>query len=278
MGLITTAAIAQDGDKKDLLLSASYFNDNNQTQYLVAHAKCKIDGKFLPMPAIEVSFYITNDSSASHYLGKAVTNDKGEAPLMIPASAQSEWIRSAKQTFVVVSKATKLFDQTKASTDIVKAKLKMDTTADKKINVTVLELKDSGWTPVKGVDLKVAIKRMGGDLNVSETQTYTTDSTGAIAADFKRDTLPGDLKGNLTLIVRVEDNDTYGNLSVEEQVPWGARLEYVSRYDRRTLFARRGHSPIWLELMAYSIILVVWVILIYLIGQIRKIKRLGMEV
>ena len=278
LGLITTAAIAQDGDKKDLLLSASYFNDNNQTQYLVAHAKCKIDGKFLPIPAIEVSFYITNDSSASHYLGKAVTNDKGEAPLMIPASAQSEWIRSAKQTFVVVSKATKLFDQTKASTDIVKAKLKMDTTADKKINVTVLELKDSGWTPVKGVDLKVAIKRMGGDLNVSETQTYTTDSTGAIAADFKRDTLPGDLKGNLTLIARVEDNDTYGNLSVEEQVPWGARLEYVSRYDRRTLFARRGHSPIWLELMAYSIILVVWVILIYLIGQIRKIKRLGMEV
>ena len=276
LGMLATTAIAQDGDKKDLLLSASYFNNNNQTQYLVAHTKCKIEGKFLPIPAIEVSFYITNDSSASHYLGKAITNDKGEAPLMIPASAQSEWIKSAKQTFVVVSKATKVFDVTKASTDVVKAKLKIDTTADKKINVTVLELKDSGWTPVKGVDLKVAIKRLGGDLNVSETQTYTTDSTGAIAADFKRDTLPGDVNGNLTLIAKVEDNDTYGNLSVEQQVPWGNKFEYFSKYDRRTLFARRGHSPIWLELMAYSIILVVWIILIYLVGQIRKIKRLGM--
>jgi hypothetical protein len=244
----------------------------------VAHTKCKIEGKFRPISAIEVSFYITNDSSASHYLGKAVTNDKGEVPLMIPASAQSEWIKSAKQTFVVVSKATKVFDITKASTDVVKAKLKIDTTADKKINVTVLELNDSGWTPVKGVDLKVAIKRMGGDLNVSETQTYTTDSTGAIAADFKRDTLPGDLQGNLTLIAKVEDNDTYGNLSVEQQVPWGNKFEYFSKYDRRTLFARRGHSPIWLELMAYSIILVVWIILIYLVGQLRKIKRLGLGV
>ena len=181
LGMMATTAIAQDGDKKDLMLSASYFNSNNHTQYLVAHTKCKIDGKFLPIPAIEVSFYITNDSSAAHYLGKSVTNDKGEAPLMIPAAAQSEWAKSAKQTFVVVSKATKVFDQTKASADVVKAKLTIDTTADKKISVTVLELKDTTWTPVKGVELKVAIKRMGGDLNVGETLTYTTDSTGAIA-------------------------------------------------------------------------------------------------
>jgi len=111
---------------------------------------------------------------------------------------------------------------------------------------------------------------------VSETQTYTTDSTGAISADFKRDSLPG-INGNLTLIAKVEDNDTYGNLTVETQVPWGNRLEYISRFDRRTLFARRGHSPIWLELLAYSIIVVVWLILVYLLGQLRKIKRLGME-
>ena len=276
LGMIATVALAQDGDKKDLMLSASYFNNNNQTHYLVAHTKCKIDGKFLPIPGIDVSFYITNDSSESHLLGKAITNDKGEAPLMIPAAAKSEWVKSAKQTFVVVSKATKVFDQTKASTDVVKAKLKMDTTSDRKINVTVLELKDTTWTPVKGVELKVAIKRMGGDLNVSETQTYTTDSTGAISADFKRDSLPG-INGNLTLIAKVEDNDTYGNLTVETQVPWGNKLEYISRFDRRTLFARRGHSPIWLELLAYSIIVVVWLILVYLLGQLRKIKRLGME-
>ena len=273
--IMATTVIAQDGDKKDLMLSVSYFNNNNKTQYLVAHTKCKIDGKFLPIPAIEISFYITNDSSESHFLGKSITNDKGEAPLMIPATAQSEWTKSTKQSFVVVSKATKVFDQTKASSDIVKAKLKIDTTSDRKINVTFLELKDTSWTIVKGVELKVAIKRLGGDLNVSETQTYTTDSTGAISADFKRDSLPGDLNGNLTLIAKVEDNDTYGNLTVEEQVPWGNKFEYVSRFDRRTLFARRGHSPIWLELLAYSIIVVVWIILIYLIGQLRKIKMLG---
>ena len=278
LSFIGVSVLAQSAVKNDLMLSVSYFNSNNKVQYLVAHTKCKIDGKFQLVPNVEVSFYITSDSSAANLLGKATTNEKGEAALMIPPSAKSEWVKSAKQNFEVVSKASALYDETKANTPVSKAKLKIETSDDKKITVTVLELKDTSWTIVKGVDLKVAIKRLDGDLNVNETQTFTTDSTGTISADFKRDSLPGDLQGNLTLIAKVEDNDTYGNLTVEKVVPWGNKFEYTSRFDRRTLFARRGHSPIWLELMAYSIILAVWIILIHLIGQIRKIKRLGAEI
>jgi hypothetical protein len=128
---------------------------------------------------------------------------------------------------------------------------------------------------VKGVELKVAVKRMDADLGVSETQTYTTDSTGTINAEFKRDGLPGDSKGNLILVAKVEDNDQYGNLSVEKSVPWGAIPSYQTNFFKRTLFARRGQSPLWLELLAYSIIVAVWAVLIYLILQLNKIKKLG---
>jgi hypothetical protein len=273
--LISIASVAQTAAKNDLLLSLGYFNNNNQTQYLSAKAKTKIDGKFQMVAGINLSFYITNDSSSANLLGKAVTDGKGNAYLLIPPAAQTEWKKSAKQSFVAVSAASKLYDESKATAQIAKAKLKIDTAADKKINVTALELKDTAWVPVKGVELKVAVKRMGGDLNVSETQTYTTDSTGTISAEYKRDSLAGDAKGNLVLIAKVEDNDTYGNLSVEQTVPWGNKTEYISAFDKRTLFARRGHSPIWLELMAYSIIVAVWGVLIYLIGQMRKIKALG---
>ena len=273
--LISIVSVAQTAAKNDLLLSLGYFNTNNQTQYLSAKAKTKIDGKFQMVPGINLSFYITNDSSKANLLGTAVTDARGNAYLLIPPAAQAEWKKSVKQSFVAVSTASKLYDESKANVQVTKAKLKIDTAADKKINVIALELKDTTWVPVKGVELKVAVKRMGGDLNVSETQTYTTDSTGTISAEYKRDSLAGDAKGNLVLIAKVEDNDTYGNLSVEQTVPWGNKTEYVSAYDKRTLFARRGHSPIWLELMAYSIVVAVWGVLIYLIGQIRKIKALG---
>lgn len=273
--LISIASMAQTAAKNDLLLSVGYYNTNNQTQYLAAKAKTKIDGKFRMVAGVSVDFYITNDSSKTNLLGNAVTDARGNAYLLIPPAAKTEWNKSTKQSFVVVAAASKLYDESKANVSLSKAKLKIDTAADRKIIVTALELKDTSWIPVKGVEMKVAVKRMGGDLGVSETQTYTTDSTGTIAAEFKRDSLAGDSKGNLMLIAKVEDNDTYGNLSVEQSVPWGNKTEYLSVYDKRTLFARRGHSPIWLEVMAYSIIVAVWGVLIYLIGQMRKIKALG---
>jgi len=270
---ISIASYAQDA-KNDLLLSLSYFNNNNQTQYLTAHTKTKIDGKFQLVAGIPLSFYIGSESP-SNLLGKAVSNDKGEATILIPAAAKEEWNKTSKPSFIVVSAASKLYDGTKANTDIVKAKIKIDTAADKKIVATLMELKDTVWAPVKGVDVKIAVERFDGDLNVSETQTYTTDSTGMASADFKRDTLAGDSKGNLILVAKVEDNDIYGNLSSEKTVPWGVATNFISQYDRRTLFARRGHSPIWLEMLAYSIIVGVWGVLIYLILQIKKLKSLG---
>ena len=274
LSFFSIASFAQDA-KNDLMLSMGYYNNNNLTQYIVAHAKTKIDGKFQMVPDVTVKFYINNDSAATNLLGTAVTNDKGDAVLMMPPSAKAEWMKSAKHTFAIVSTASKLYDEAKATVDVSKAKLKIDTTDDKKLIVTLLELKDTAWVPVKAVDLKVAIKRLDGDLNVNETATYTTDSTGTITAEFKRDSLPGDKEGNLTLIAKVEDNDIYGNLTAERVVKWGSKFQYVSQFDKRTLFARRGHSPWWLELLAYAIVVSVWGVLIYLIGQIRKIKKLG---
>lgn len=268
--LIAFNAFSQ-AEKNDLSLSISYFNSNNHTQYLIAHAKSKIDGKFQMIPNIHLSFYIATEDPAN-LLGKAVTNEKGDALLFIPPNAKEEWKKSAKVSFLIVSQKSKDFDEAKGNVEITKAKIQIDTSADKKITATLLELKDTVWTPVKAVDVKIAIKRLDADLNVAETPTYATDSLGIASADFIRDSLPGDSKGNITLIAKVEDNDLYGNLSSEKLVPWGKSIKYYTEFDKRTLFARRGKSPLWLELLAYSIVVAVWGVLIYLFGQIKKMK------
>lgn len=273
--LIAFNAFSQ-AEKNDLSLSISYFNSNNHTQYLIAHAKSKIDGKFQMIPNIHLSFYIATEDPAN-LLGKAVTNEKGDALLFIPPNAKEEWKKSAKVSFLIVSQKSKDFDEAKGNVEITKAKIQIDTSADKKITATLLELKDTVWTPVKAVDVKIAIKRLDADLNVAETPTYATDSLGIASADFIRDSLPGDSKGNITLIAKVEDNDLYGNLSSEKLVPWGKSIKYYTEFDKRTLFARRGKSPLWLELLAYSIVVAVWGVLIYLFGQIKKMKKLGLN-
>ncbi len=262
--------------KNDLNLSLGYYNDNNHFQYLKANAKTKIDRKFQMVPGISLTFYLGSESP-ENLLGRAISDDKGDAVVFIPASIKAAWDKSAKHSFTVVSANTPLYDQTKATADVTRAKIKIDTGEDRKITATFLEWKDSAWVPVKGVDMKIAVRRLDADLNVNETATYTTDSLGNVSADFKRDSLPGDEKGNLILVAKTEDNETYGSVSSQKAVPWGTAFKYVSHFDKRTLFARRGRSPIWLELMAYGIIVAVWGVLFYLVMQIRKLKELGVS-
>ena len=269
--------MAQAVEKNTLVLGVKYYNDNNTAQHLVVSAKSKIDGKFQKIGNIAVKVFITNDSNKNNFIGAGITSERGEFILFIPPSAKTEWIKSATQNFIAISAANKLYDEARAETTITKAKIKIDT-ADGKIVLAKLFIQvDTSWQPMAGVEMLLAVKRPAGNLNISETTTYTSDSAGAITGEFKRDSLPGDQKGNLVLVANIIDNDVYGNVEAETTVPWGKPLVYTTNYNHRSLFARRGHSPIWLELLAYGIILLVWAVIIYLGFQIRKIIQLGLD-
>ena len=261
-------------EKNKLILGLSYFNDNNRLQYLKVNTKAKINGKFKQVSGIPVSFYIGSENAAN-FLGRCTTDNHGLAALPIPAAARDTWNKSPSKTFLVVSDSTQLYSAVTTSFDLTKARIKLDTAEDKKIVATLFEQKGSDWLPVKGVDLKIAVKRLDGNLNVNESPIFTTDSTGAVNTDFKLLNLPGDSAGNLVLIASVEDNDIYGNITTEKTVPWGTPTKYISNYDNRSLFARAGRPPLWLLWLASTITLSVWSIIFYLFFQIWKLKKLG---
>jgi hypothetical protein len=277
IALVPGILMAQAVEKNSLSLNLKYYNDNNVTHHLLVQAKSKIDGKFQQIPNIPVQFYITSDADKANLLGKGVTNEKGEALIEIPPAAKAEWLKSPNQNFVVVSTATKKFDEGRGELAVTKAKIKVDTAEGRIINAKLVALVDTTWTPIAGVDVIVGVKRLGGILNANETQTYPTDSSGSVTAEFKRDSLPGDQKGNIVLVASVVDNETYGNLTSQLVVPWGTKSVYMTNFDHRTLFARRGHSPIWLEILAYAIVVAVWSVIIFLLVQIKNIKKLGVE-
>jgi hypothetical protein len=277
IAMVPSILMAQAVEKNSLSLTLKYFNDNNRTHHLLVQAKSKIDGKFQNVPNISVQFYINNDADKSNLLGKGVTNERGMAIIEIPPTAKAAWLQSPNQNFVVVGTASKKFEEGRGELSITKAKIKIDTADGKMVTAKLVALIDTTWTPIAAVDVVVGVKRLGGILNVNETQTYPTDSSGSVLAEFKRDSLPGDQKGNIVLVASVVDNELYGNLSSEMAVPWGTKSVYMTNFDHRTLFARRGHSPVWLELLAYSIVVAVWSIIIFLLVQIKNLKKLGVE-
>ena len=139
-------------------------------------------------------------------------------------------------------------------------------------------MQNGEWVPAKDVELKIAVKRALGNLPIGDEETYTTDSTGSVTAEFERDSLLGDSKGNFILIARTEDNENFGNLFAEKIVNWGRPPVIDDSFNHRSLWATSTKTPIWLLVLAYSIIAGVWGTIIYLIFQMIRIRRLGKTV
>ena len=273
-----TNVFAQDSTKKELVLSVAYYMDNNKIIYLIVNAKTKINSKFQPVKNSVVNLYL-DSIRENNFISKVTTDKNGMAKAIIPPALKTEWDASPDHSFFGIAEANKEFDKTKTETPITKTKIIIDTSSAegaRNIIVSVTALKNGDWIPAKDVEMKVGISRLGGILSAGDEETYTTDSAGSITVELKKDSLPGDEKGNIVLSAKVEDNDQYGNLLVEKTAPWGiAQMPEKNFFDQRTLWSTRFRTPFWLLFMAYSSVIGVWGTLIYLVVQIVKINKLG---
>lgn len=269
-------AFAQPAGKGRLSIALSYFASNDRIPYVQVNAKTKVGGRFQPVGGIALKLYLNNDSSGN-LISEVVTNEKGEASAFIPPTLKIAWDRSSKHSFLAVFQGDSSYGPAEGDVTVSRAKIQVDTASGRKIVATVLEWKDTGWSPVKGVDLAIAIKRLDAYLNVNQTATFTTDSTGSVQADFKRDSIPGDVNGNIVIVAKVDDNDNYGNLLQERTVPWGAKFIDSNTFGERTLYATRNKAPIWLLFLAYSIVTCVWGTLVFLVINLFRIKKAANE-
>ncbi len=275
---IKAISFAQDSIVAPVLLDIKYFVSDRQAPYLIVKTKIKKERKFLPVKDITVVVFL-NEKSNTSTLGKIITNEKGEGKIIIPVSFKSTWDSSSEFTFKATSEPVGKTEALTAEVVIKKAKLVLDTLNEdgvRSIRITSLEKNGSEWKPVKGVEVKIMVKRLLGDLPIGDEESYTTDSSGQIIAQFKRDSLPGDINGNLVLLAKTEDNDLYGNLLIEKNCKWGKPLQDNNdAFNSRTLWGAHFKTPFWLLGIAYSIIIGVWGIIIFLVVQIFKIKKLG---
>jgi hypothetical protein len=276
--LLVNFSYAQEKEKPELIVRLSYYTENNSLQYLKVQTQLKADNKLQAVKDVVVQLYL-DSLSAESLISKARTNEKGMATSSIPVSLKNQWAAKINHKFIAVTEASRKEDETITELEVAKAKIVMDTLNEdgvRFVTAQVLAFENGEWVPVKDVELKLGVKRLGGILKIGEDETYTTDSLGQAKGEFKLDALPADdTRGNFTLVAKVEDNDQFGNLSIEKTVPWGKYFKPETKFGQRSLWATRFRTPIWLLFMAYSIIATVWGVIIYLVVQLIKIKKLG---
>ena len=275
--LLNNRLVAQeDSIKPENVVSLHYFNSNGNVQYLILENLLKNGRIFTPQKNKTYEIYL--DSGAQkNLISKVQTNENGLAKAFIPPSLKTVWDASPQHTFIVKAGDEEVI----SDYAINKAKITLDTaTVDgvRNITATVMKLDNNEWAPVSEVEMNLGIKRLASILPAGDEATYTTDSTGTVTVELRKDSLPGDQKGNILLAAKVEDNDQLGSLLVEKTVPWGVAVKPDNRFfDQRTLWTTRFRTPFWLLLMAYSMVIGVWGTIIYLITRLVIIKKLGRE-
>jgi len=277
-GASINKAIAQDSvEVSPTILGLRYFLPENKVPYIIVNTKKKVGRKFEPVKNVTVNVYV-NEATANNLLGKITTAVNGEGRIAFPASFKNTWDSLTTFKFVAESVPGKGEEILNADLTIKKAILVIDTLAGADTRTITAQLKEktgNEWVAVKEIEMKLGVKRSLGNLTVGDAESYTSDSTGTASAEYKRDSMPGDEKGNLVLVARVEDNDVYGNLVVEKPVSWGVKAKVEQNFWHRSLWSTGGRAPIWLLTIAFAIIIGVWGTLIYLLRQLLKMRKIG---
>src|ERR1700722_1323061 len=143
---------AQTAGKGSLSIAVSYYVSNNKIPSLGVKVKTKVNGRFQNVGGIGLSLFLNKDT-ALNLIGNVVTNDHGEAYANIPSSLKKQWGTSVKHTFIAAFRGSTKYDSTSGDVTVGKAKLLIDTVSGRSIVATVMEMKDTTWTPVKGVDV-----------------------------------------------------------------------------------------------------------------------------
>jgi hypothetical protein len=275
--LFNNRLVAQeDSVKPENVVKLHYYNTDDNMQYLILESMVK-NGRILT-PHKDMTYAIYLDSAdQKNLISNVKTDEEGKAKAFIPPALKNAWEASPKHTFIVKAGDEEVI----SDYTINEAKITIDTlTVDgvKNITATVMKMENNAWVPVSDVEMRVGIKRMVGILSAGDEATYTTDSTGSVTVELKKDSMPGDLKGNIVLAVKVDDNDELGNLRMEKTVPWGKITKPdTTFFEERTLWTTRFRTPYWLLFAVYSIVIGIWGTLIYLVFRLIKIGKLGKQ-
>ncbi|HCS19340.1 MAG TPA: hypothetical protein DIW47_02060 [Bacteroidetes bacterium] len=273
---------AQEEEEKEeapvteTVLRLRYFNENNQLQYLILESLSKTGRIAVPLPNQVCEVYM-DEQIEENLIAKVTTDEKGKAKCFIPPSLKALWDEMPMHLFIAVTKDKE--EEITTEIEITKARIQIDTLSEdgvRSISVMVMMLEDSVWVPAEEVEMKVGIRRLGGILSAGEDETYTTDEEGMVSVELNKANMPGDEQGNIILRARVEESDLFGNLIIEKTARWGVPvIGDDSFFEQRSLWSTRFRAPYWLLVMAYGIAFSVWGVIIYLVIQIFRIKKLG---
>lgn len=154
------------------------------------------------------------------------------------------------------------------------ASISLSFVEDPESNKIVATATDNNGEPIEELDLYFYVKRTFSNLPIGDVFN-TTDENGMVEVEFPND-LPGDNKGNVTILVKIKESDLYNDLTIETTKKWGIPTEQFDQLEeKRSLWAAAANAPIVLVISISTMIISIWFIncyILYILFRISKIK------
>ena len=283
MALCLIAFLAQAQDKTEkgtIKIDLTYHQLNNDLPVIKVSAKTRKDKKFQPVDGVEINLFFNTETSQG-FMGRVETNSNGAGSLSLPVRFKDQFDSLFSFKFIGTLIQNDSFEDQSTELEITKAKIELtleDIDSARTIHAKVLAFQDTGWVAQPETEIKLVVRRLMSDLAATEEETFTTDKNGEASAEFSL-SIPGDAQGNIIIGAKIDDHETYGSLVSTKTAKWGVPLDpdnsFAKTFAKRTLWATRDKTPIWLLVFPNLIIVSVWGIIFYLIYQISRIIKLG---
>lgn len=235
---------------------------------LKATVKAKVEGKMRKLYGIKTVFYQVTDT-AETALGSLITDRNGFATLDVPAEKVIPAADGSLHYKVVVS-GPKNLEAGEAEITVKRALLILTPVKEDNITSVTLKLVDLSTgteTPVGATTVGLFVKRMFNPLKIGEGDT---DDSGETTVEVPAD-LPGDKLGNITLLGKLDENETYGYLETASVQKWGVPVSDRIEDQPRALWS--SHPPLWMLITFIILMTAVWghyIVIVYELFRLRK--------
>ena len=241
-------------------------NDNSVD--LKTSVKAKINGTLTKLAGLKIEFTIGADSTAKK-LGEVITDGKGVAiftckPDQLTTDAEGKL--NFKASFAgkdSIESAEELVFVKRARLEITPVKEDSLLT----VKVKLIDLSTGTETAVPETDLGVFVKRMFSALKVGEGKT---DEAGEASIEIPNN-LPGDAKGNIILLAKLDENEMYGNLEAAITQQWGTPVSDELKELPRALWST--HPPVWMLVTFVVLMSAVWGHYLVIIIQLFRLRK-----
>ncbi|MEP7237134.1 MAG: hypothetical protein ABI685_04705 [Ferruginibacter sp.] len=228
----------------------------------------KLKGSVIKLRQLKITFLqLTNGTEKE--LGFIITDGFGKAVFNIKTDSL-KLDKEGKLNFKAVFAGNKYMDAANAELSIKRARLEITPVKDDSLLSVKVKLVDIGTgkeIPVPETVLGIFVHRSFKPLKIGEG---TTDENGEATVEVPNN-LPGDAKGNITLMVKLDENEIYGNLETAVMQKWGVPVSDQLNALPRALWS--AHPPYWMLITFIVLMSTVWGHYLVIIIQLFRLRK-----